>query len=546
MDKSKASVLISNLLERLTIDPVTGKYKLEGVLTKNEVDALATLAGIKPLLPLVDKKNAQFSINHGSGIPPSIDLNLECLDSNSEQSELFCIDFGTAYSKAAVWNEDSQHPLPLDLAKASQGRSGYTVESSLYLTDERIWFGPAAIDACDRDGDFNRKRFDSPKEYLSLGDHADLFSKAEIEVDPSQSFANSDLIILYIAYLTALTNQQLSTNDYGHCLKRRFAVPSWQSTQVESVSKVLGQFLIDAQILADSLPVTSWSNGLSIADARKWLDAVNAVDHARKKNASFIGGHVLEPAAAASGITDHFENLRTNALIIDIGAGTSDFGVYHYVLPGDGRPIKIAPFKNGTSALKIAGNRLDDILLQYTRKKMGIDGDSHQSKMVGRVLSRNKRRYKRELFDTDSVNIEIEDYHNVSISIDEFLKYDLVRDFSLKIKERAESVLLDAGPQNFLQSKFKNFVILTGGGASLPMVRDIFDKPLSVGDTSIKFHLADVTPSWVNEFGSDVETIVPQLAVSLGGCSQNIPDETHPISDISDPGETVFGPIYKN
>lgn len=84
-----------------------------------------------------------------------------------------------------------------------------------------------------------------------------------------------------------------------------------------------------AQILADTFE-GQWSGGI---DARKLRAAFNQLEGVAPPGFLIAEG-VAEPVAAASSLVIQGEPQRTGFLVIDVGAGTTDFGMFVVVIAG--------------------------------------------------------------------------------------------------------------------------------------------------------------------------------------------------------------------
>lgn len=153
MDNLKAVLLIENLLDRIEFDPKIEKNRL-GILSAAEKMALefaldvlrgssvsVQIEPIQKTLPVsVPDKVLEPEIK------TSVALNLDSLKRKSPGNPevILCLDFGTAMSKAFAMQQNG-NPIELALG-ARAGAKGYTVDSSIFITDEGlIKFGPQAV-----------------------------------------------------------------------------------------------------------------------------------------------------------------------------------------------------------------------------------------------------------------------------------------------------------------------------------------------------------------------------------------------------------------
>jgi hypothetical protein len=228
-----------------------------------------------------------------------------------EPDLLACIDFGTAFSKAAVWREGENYPTPLDLEQAGAKQAGFTIPSSTYIAGGSVFFGFKALEESRRENNPVRERFDSPKQCLSIDDPEDIDrERLSDAIDPTNTFTRGDLLRLYLAYLTSCMAERLEFHGLSRHVARRFAIPVWRGQQLSAASSLLKRSLIEAQVIADSIDPDLWHKGLSVPFAKQLLAGVATLPRDQLNAATIVESHVLEPMAAAAGITDHLTNQK--------------------------------------------------------------------------------------------------------------------------------------------------------------------------------------------------------------------------------------------
>ncbi|MGC1776808.1 MAG: hypothetical protein WBB34_02605 [Xanthobacteraceae bacterium] len=558
MDIETARLLCENLIDRLVLDPATGQYRLDGAVTIKEHEALRVVllspedrSKIVPLPRVLTEESRPSKSTETTDssiaapvVRTELSINKACLSIKPERDVVGCVDFGTAYSKAAFWRAGASSPIPLDLSQAATGTSGFILDSSIYISGDLLHFGANALDANRRENDLDRERFDSPKEWLSSGHLEDIEREhLTVAIDPSRKFSPGDLLRLYLAYLTCMMGNRLNAQGISPYLPKRFAVPVWRGHQLETGSALLRTMLVDAQLISDSIDPSAWHNGFNIELASGVLRAIKNIPEAEKIAAPFIDRRVTEATAAASGISDHISNQRPRVVVVDIGAGTCDFGAYQFVLPRDEQP-RVAPFIGTERAIKQAGNRLDDFLVTDIIRASGTDPNSDSGRRISKHVRRDIRPLKQTLFADGQVRVQVPDYLDITISRDDFVESPHVVRFVETFRTTfIETVLAAAG--NFFESGVKKYVVFTGGGAGLPMIRDLFDAPLQTPSGSVYFQRLDPTPTWVSGFSADVRDLFPQLAVSTGGCSPDLPEERSGIRDAMIAPRRIIQPILK-
>ena len=559
MNNEVAKLLVESLVERL--EPKGTKFRLpDGIISQKEREALLLLAGLDPHLPAADASEAnptavvsQADLASASVriVPPRFKIKDSCIDAPADASALLCIDFGTAFSKASIWLEGEDAPIPLDLGTAS-GTGGLLVDSSAFIDDGHLFFGPEAVRRHAALGDVSRLPFASPKELLTHDHESFHTSRPNTSIDPTGSFRSRDLLALYLAFLTAISCDRAAAHGVGPHVLRRFAAPGWSNSQVsassphfEHVAKQMNELLVDAQVLADSIPLSAWATGLDIGMARSALDDLGLVTADRKRLSSFVERPVLEAVAAATGVQDRLVNRRPQVLVIDVGAGTTDIGVFKYSIAEE--EARVATYKNGLSALKIAGNRLDDALIDLAWSQLGYASDSQLKDTHARRMRIRVRDLKRTVFTTGATNIELDGFETVKVEQAQLEQTPAARYFAREFETAVKKALNGAGvgSRNFLQTNEPNVAVFTGGGGTLPMLRRLFDKPIELEGGNAVFEVVDPIPNWLESYGPDVRQIFPQLAVSTGGCAPHLPDERNAVLDTSVVGARSIGPMYR-
>lgn len=548
MDEFKAQELTENLIGRL--DPVGDRYVLPGgVMSAREVSALRMLAGVAEPVPSSDLLTAKPAAP--AIIAPPSKLDLDCLAQPRDESGILCVDFGTAFSKAAFWGRDEDAPVPLDLG-ALGGAQGLTLPSAAYIADDHVFFGQDAIRRHMEDGDSTRLLFDTPKEHLTH-DHARFQSlKPSAAIDPTGRFRTRDLLALYLGYLTSLTCRRVSALGASRLVGRRFAAPGWGNAQISkgsahfsAVAAQLAELLADAQILADTLSAQDWQNGLDVSKARSLLDGLAALTPTARSGAKFVERPVLEAVAAATGVQDRLVNRRPQVLVVDVGAGTTDIGAFKYRINDQGAVV--SAYEGGMRAVRTAGNRMDDALIGLAWSKLGLASDSQMAPTHGLRMRPVVRDLKRDLFENGAVQVDLDGFDLVSIELPEFEATRPVAFFKATFEAEVKASLNGAGigSRNFVQTNEPNIAVFTGGGGRLPFLRDALRRPIELDEGRAFFDVQDPIPEWLDDYGPDVAEVFPQLAVATGGCAPNLPDERNAIRDSSVAGTRSIRPNYK-
>lgn len=542
MNESEARAFVENLLDRLEQDGA--KYRLpSATLTAREVSAFRILARLND----VDEAGEDSQLN------ADFELNLDCLSKACDEDKILCVDFGTAFSKAALWDQWDVDPIPLPVG---QGISAdpLLIDSLVYIGAKKLFFGPSAMQKYLADGNDDRSLFTSPKEILNLDYETIETDRPSLSVDPHKMFKKKELLVLFLGFLTALTTRELIAIGITQPIKRRFAAPGWDDAQDavggETFDKLvpkMRRFLAEAQILADSFEISAWTDGVEIDQAKSAIGQLNQISDDELLGAPFIERPVLEVTAAASSVKEKLLNKRPQVVLVDIGAGTTDIGIFKYV--GSEDEPKFAAYKNGMGALRIAGNRLDDAFKRLVRQRLQLGDDSTAKPRLERELVQNIHRYKQELFSNGAVVVSVTGLPDVKIKQAEFVETPEVSNYQNKFRDKIVKLLNvadGAGGASFTGATSENVVVFTGGGGGLPFLHEVFDRGLDLETGNAVFEEIEPRPGWLDNKTEAVQLIFPQIAVAVGGASPDLPKVLPTVGDTSSAGAMSLSPNYKS
>lgn len=536
MDNYQARQLLSNFMKRLEN---TGKrYSIPGnIITDDEYAAMSLLSGMQePDAEPINILNEHIGVSTRAA-DAKIAMNLDCLNAVVGSLPTLCLDFGTAFSKAAIWKDGASEPIVLNLNMVAGGGEKPPVESSVYISNGVVYFGPSASRRYREDNDPDRAMFTSPKELLTHQPEYIESDRPDVDVDPEQKFKSKDLLTLYLAYLTALCGKCLNDIGIKDTLARRFAAPGWHNAQIgeensefDAVIRKMTRYLIDAQIMANSIPFETWRDGINADDAQSLLrQMADVYDNEKWNNCAIVDRAVLEAVAASVGIEEQMVNERPQVMVIDVGAGTIDIGLFKYSLPGRG--ARVSPYKKGLSAFAKAGNYLDRALIALARSEANTGSDGVLERKFLKSMRDQVRDRKQELFEDHSVSIHIDGIPDITITLEQFRNYKDVKDIIGDFRAEIVATITRVGGENFTGVTAHNIVVFTGGGGGIPFFREVFDQPIQLQSGTADFLIQNSTPSWIDATDVAMVDSFPQLAVATGGCSPYLPLEVRAVSD---------------
>ena len=603
MEKEKAALLVTSLVDRLELDANSGKWRLNGVLSKFEKEALEMAASelaeatipepvaAAPSAIEIAKAGIRDEVSHERGsasgdvsaevivgvpkkptmeeragnlvnvlkdvnlilpdrdltvplVPPKVPehlLNLKSVELGAPENAgvTLCLDFGTAMSKAFAMAGDEK---PVELALGMRaGGSGYPVDSTLFITsDGLIEFGPLAMSRSATAAESGRARFDSPKARLSMGQQGDIDNMpVGEEINPTDvPLSEGDLIILYLGYLTDLAVSELEDQGYSRYVFRRFARPCWSEDRNRWAEPLLRRMLAQAQIVADTFK-GRWQQGIPVGEAKSVLVKL----HTMKDLPHYLLDQgIPEPVAAASSLMIRDEAQREIFMVIDVGAGTTDFGMF-LLQHNPAKEVCLTRIIPGSiQYLPEAGNRVDDLLKTYLLDVEGIDPGSAEGKHNMAYLNSRIRLYKESLFQKGVVEVTLANHSRVVVKKDDFLNSNRVQNFSQRLGTKFSEVLSAVGDGYLdLLARTDLKVVLTGGGASLPMVADLSTGVIEVKGRKIMRTRTPLVPNWIEESYPQFAPQYPQLAVAIGGATPDLPEQAESFPDFLGMGIRTFG-----
>lgn len=559
MNISEARLLIESLLDRIEQDPTSGKFKL-GTISSKEKHALEMLLGASPAeaataginpssepveKPLVSHAPSQAEVpqvtppasnapgeNEAAAVPVVV-LNLNALEKTQadDPNVTVCLDFGTAMSKAFAI-EGYSKPVELALGQRA-GASGYPVESSLFISEDALlYFGPQAVQLGNDAAALGRSRFDSPKSRLSMGQQLDINRapiKKEINPIDSTPVTEGELITLYLGYLTDLACSELEAHGHSRYCARRFARPCWSDDRNKWAEPLLRRMLAQAQILADTFH-GQWQEGIPLALAKQAVaqlrDLPKLPDYLVAKEG------IPEPVAAAASLMLTDDDQRELFLVVDVGAGTTDFGLFMLQHNPDKDICKVRILPNTIKVLEQAGNRVDDMLKFYILEHEGIDKSSPEGEHNLGYLQSTIRLYKEALFRDGQVEVPLANRSRAKVDLQAFLGSSRVVAFSSQLRTEMMEVLNAAG-DGYLDLMRDGClrVVLTGGGADLPMIQSLASGVVDVRGRRIACKAMPHVPAWINESYPQFAPQYPQLAVAIGGANPELPELAESFAD---------------
>lgn len=557
MDRVTAALLLTNMLERLdATGPSSGITSIERAALRVALDALGGQASVPatstvtpvsvvappepPELPVLTPVTPAPEVTAPK--LPELKLNVDSLQRSapSVKDAMLCLDFGTAMSKAYVSVGVYRH---LDLALGlAAGYKGHLLPSTMLIGDDcRLYFGQEALDQSERLPSGKRKRIDSIKSRLSqrsdlVADVDTTYLSADENPHKAFDFTHGDMIRIFLAYFVDVAERALSGKEgFGdgaaRYVLRRYARPCWPDPQqARAADAKMREMMEQAQILADTFS-GQWKGGIPLTTVRIALDKVRELG---ARPSYLVAGGVPEPVAVAAGAVYDSENARDAYMVVDVGAGTTDFGLF-VATRTQNDEVKMHQIAASIRGVMQAGDKIDLLLRAHIAQEHGIDtSDAHGEEIMAN-LARGIRPMKEILFQKGYLDYVLSDGTVGAVTKDEFLKSSKVETFS-SFMESEFAKALESVSDSWLQwlssSPMRLNVVVTGGSAALDMMQALSKGIVNVRGYKIRRTPVDARPDWIRNESEELQRVYPQLAVAIGGSSDEIPDTLSAPADL--------------
>jgi hypothetical protein len=536
VDQNTARIVLESLLERAK------RSAKETFLTSIEIDALAVV--LEKPGPAEEALQPVYG-NVGNGGQDAVLATVVVDPKDIPQDTIVCVDFGTSFSKAFAsvdGGADRPRLIDLPIGNGSTG-SRLTTPSELMIDGGRIYFGPFARKHLEDTQSSVDRLIDSIKQFITLNSDVSLLSKTRLEPtqDPSQSLSRRDVLILYLAHLMQLTETALVDRGLSPNARRRFAHPAWKDASRDKNEREMRIMMAEAIVLSRSVGAPL-SESIGLQTARTLLDQLRELPREQLPQ-SLIDQPVREATAAGAGaLLTTPENGRESFLIVDIGAGTTDVAGFVCVNNPKWDRARVFEITGAADAKNMAGNVLDAALQKMVLEKSALVQDTEEYRAAAMSVRRDRRVLKEQLFKAGEVLVPLPTDETIRITLEEFQRYPSVVTFREQIREMvARSAAVLSGDLARVN------LVATGGGASLPLIKELEQNGLRYGDKQISFAFRESIAAGVRETNPDLVEPYPQIAVALGGALPDLPEQKSSVlSGLTATPSHYIKPMYKS
>ncbi|MFT3729321.1 MAG: rod shape-determining protein [Terricaulis sp.] len=424
---------------------------------------------------------------------------------------ILCVDFGTAFSKAAAaprdaWSAfDPKQVRPLAIA-GQTGRNAFLLDSAVFVDDTRVLFGAAALERANVLSDRKRIALRSFKTLLSTSDlERALNTMAAAAIDPQRVFTMRDLLVLYLAYLNAAVDRAIAADPMlaGASLERRYAAPAWRRGDSAGLHNEVLRLFGEADALRATLDVST-PDGVSIDDAKR------AIANSRLGARPAKMGLIFEATAAAAYTSIGLKVEAPAMIVLDMGAGTTDIAV----LARAG--ARVEELREAQVTINQAGDYIDRVIANLALDAARLKATDKQSDLWWAMM-REMRDFKDSLFAEGRAVLR----HNgktIKITMKDVQRAEDFRAFEGDLLEAYEGALETARRYAVTDGSRAIQSVAVGGGAAAPFIQAII-RTAPRGGGRVKVMPKPATPEWAHapEFRGNLAPVFPQLAIAIGG-----------------------------
>lgn len=434
-------------------------------------------------------------------------------------SPILCIDFGTSSIRAALSEDGRVKPLALELGEAfSSSIDRASIPSAIFIDADGslISFGEEALKRGLR-GEASLLFELSPKRWMTLEPPTSL----EREVIPRTGLTRKQLLAGLLAQSFSATTVAAGLSKTKLLkIETRVAHPVWGADTRVALGQSL-RWITD--IGAELCGVTDQA-----ITVKRFLSEVKKVAETNKLAKSI---DVEEPIAAALELFENSDNAREICVVIDVGAGTTDLGIFVSLTPDEQARGYRRKFIQAASPRSIykAGDLIDEVLITLIKNRAkNIRSDTIQD------LQRRRRNIKETLFSRVGKVYEA----GVEVTLNDLENQDVIRDMGDELAINF-STLVDEASQfirPFVEASIHRAdrlnVVFAGGGSKIGFLQRAIGKRVEFTNgisVPVAIRPAETT-------GRALPASIERLAVALGGTT---PDKYWPVTKLMSPGEMI-------
>lgn len=420
-------------------------------------------------------------------------------------SGALCIDFGTS-SIRAVRRLPSGKLKTLDIGRVTKSKlDDASIRSEIHVDEHRryVRFGERAVIARNESG--TPSLYDSsPKLWLKEPNRLGEAAAPGLGVTREQLLAG----LLAYAIRAAADADEIGESTLKS-IDIRIAHPVWPVPVTDAANAALARICAQAQ---------------QMAFQREWgtVTVTSLLEHAQVRSTSRLAQiDVLEPVAAAAELLPSEENLVRMCAVVDVGAGTTDIGLFLSLVPDGTSKVHSKLYRTGqpVSVFK-AGNVVDEILLKL------LQTSTKKPNAIALADVRARIRGIKETLFRDGFIQEL----GCDIHLNDLQSHPEAKAMAAEIREEMLRLVKDNAKviANWMDKPFHSMsrldVVMAGGGAGIDFLLRAINQPIQIEWRTL--HVKLTIPgdrAGVNTFGASRG----RMAVALGGASNEYDTLVH-------------------
>lgn len=425
-----------------------------------------------------------------------------------------CIDFGTAFSKAAAaptgaWSRfDPALVRPLRLNQHDGRGNAFLLDSAVFVDNDRVLFGRSAIARADALGSRKREALKSFKTLLSVSDlDRALHTNAPLTIDPHRIFQMRDLVVLYLAYLLAAIEEARAADSViAGPIARRYAAPAWRGGDSAGLHGAVVRLFGEAEAFRARIGAALLSDaGLELNTIAKELPK------AMERAVSLDMGLIFEATAAAAYTSIGLDDSASHLLVVDMGAGTTDIAALARI--GN----RMFELPEARSTLKQAGDFIDHVIANRALDAAAWAKSADQQTLLWTELMRTMRDTKETLFEEGHASVRYKD-KVFTIAIRDIERDKDFQAFMKELKLAYEHCVAVVRDDASARGRTNIEAVAVGGGAGAPFIQALIASKNTRGARP-RISPRPATPDWAHaaEFRGNLAPVFPQLAIAIGG-----------------------------
>jgi hypothetical protein len=418
-------------------------------------------------------------------------------------SGALCIDFGTS-SIRAVRRLPSGRLKTLDIGRVTKSKlDDASIRSEIHVDEHRryVRFGERAVVAR-KDAGTPSLYESSPKLWLK---EPDLLSQAAA---PGLGVTREQLLSGLMAYAIRAA---ADADEIGESTLRsvdiRIAHPVWPAQVKAAANAALARICAQARQMAFQ---REWGT----VTVMSLLEQMQVAATPRAANID-----VVEPVAAAAELLPSEENLVRMCAVVDVGAGTTDIGLFLSLIPDGSSVVRSKLYRVGepVSVFK-AGNFVDEIVLKLLEARAKMPSATALADVRARIRGIKETLFRDGFIQELGCDLHLEDLRS----------HPEVRAMAAQIRAELLQLVHDNSTaiaswlDKPVHSVSRLDIVMAGGGGSIDFVLRAIDMPIP-----IDWRMLQVKLTIPAERAGTFRASRGRMAVALGGASDDYDTLVH-------------------